>query len=62
MSLLYRFDFRIPFTPWTLALQPPTAWQRGFWVDRVGDRCTVAGLGGLLLYVEQRGYGPLLSW
>lgn len=61
MSLLYRFDFRIPFTPWALALQPATPWQRGFWVDHHGDRCTVVGLGRALLYVERRGYGPLLG-
>jgi len=62
VDFLYSFDFRFPFTPWTLAFLPATSGQRGFWIDRWVDRCTVVGLGRLLLYVERRGRTPLLRY
>jgi hypothetical protein len=59
VKLLHRVGLRVPFTSRVLALLPAAAHQRGFWIDRRDDCCTVVGLGGLLLYVERSG-GPLL--
>lgn len=57
--MLYRFTFRLPFTARVLSLLPASAHQRGLWIDRQSDSCTVVCLGRVLLYVERQG-GPLL--
>ncbi len=62
MDILYSVDFRLPFTPWTLAFLPPGPGEGGFWIARRSDRCTVVGLGRLLLYIERRGRTPLLRY
>lgn len=62
MPSLYLIDLRLPLTPWTLSIHRPGAHQRGFWMDRLDSRCTVVGLGRVQLYVERRGFGPLLAY
>ena len=62
VDLLYSVDFRLPFTPWTLSFLPNGPGERGFWIVRWSDRCTVVGLGHLLLYIERRGRTPLLRY
>ncbi|WP_019398492.1 hypothetical protein [Pseudoxanthomonas sp. GW2] len=61
MSFLYRLSFRLPFTSRVLSLLPAQGPnQHGFWIDRLGDYCTLVGLGRVVLYVERAEGAPLL--
>lgn len=62
MFKLYSYSFRLPFTTRALSLLPALAQERGFWIDRRGDHCTVVGLGRTLLYVDWQEGGPLLRY